>query len=121
MSSSSEELANRVVKAYGATVRSIILQKRGLDHTIPVANITWVDESYGELIVPDQFQQYRAVEVIFGVDVNDVVTVGGGPSEPDLDDPDNNPYDDDIAYPPEYTYGKVQLVDIDVEKGAIDG
>ena len=120
MSSKSEEIANRVVKAYGAAVRAILLQKRGLDHTVPVANIVWLDEGYGELIVPDQFQQYRAVEVIFGVDVNDVVTKGGGPSAPDLDDPDNpdvyNP--GDPTEPPVYTFGKVQLVDIDVEKEA---
>lgn len=94
--------ANALAKLYGATVRAIILQKKSLGGV--ASQIEWISESYDDLpIVNDQLKQYKAVGVYFMALINDVVTQSVGPTEPDQ---------------PNYGYGQVENVIIDLEKVA---
>jgi hypothetical protein len=77
-----EDRANMVVKAYGAAIRGIMLQSSELD-TIGAVDITWTDESYDDLPIPDIVQLVKAASLYFNVSIQNVVTRGGGPALPD--------------------------------------
>jgi hypothetical protein len=75
-----------------------MLQQAGKDTGY---KITWLDENFVDLPISDQIKQYRAAELYFAVDVENVVTKRGGPTLPD-EDP--------------YSYGQAETVDIDLVK-----
>lgn len=79
-----EETANMMVKAYGAAVRSIILQKQALGGTLPITGIAWEEESYNSIPIPAPIMLYKAVSIFFMVEVNDVITLGKGPLTPGI-------------------------------------
>lgn len=94
-----EELASLHTDIYGASVRAIVLQQLakyvGMDS--PVMGVAWVGETYEDLPIPGQIQQYRAAAVYFFVEIADVVNRWAGP-----DQPDSEPYG----------YGQAHLVDV---------
>jgi hypothetical protein len=105
VSASTEQLANMLTKSYGATVRAIILQQQQLDESIPgVVEITWIEESYDDLDIPDQIMLYKAAAIYFHIDVENVVSKWAGPEPPPPTD--------------KYIYGEVQEVDIALDKEA---
>lgn len=77
-----EILANMYVKCYGAAVRAIIEQNARLESDLAIAEIHWVSETYPDLPITDQLQLYKAANVEFVVDIDNVVTRWAGPSEP---------------------------------------
>lgn len=99
-SAATEVRANLLSKIYGAAVRGIVLQNAG---TLGI--VEWVDESYEDIPIEGQIQQYRATAVWFTIDIENVVTKWGGPEVPDLP-------------PTEYSYGQVQdvIIEIDYEE-----
>lgn len=102
ISASDEPTANMLVKSFGAAVRAILLQQQNLDGSVSaIANVTWIDESYEDLPIPDQIMLYKAAAVYFVIDVEDVVTRRVGPDEPTV---------------PPLVYGEVQEVDITLDK-----
>lgn len=99
-----EDVANMHVKAYAAATRAILLQATedlalNLDG---FAHITWLEESYDDMAIPNQHQLYKSASLFFAIDVENVVTKGKGPSTPT------------ITAPPALT--TVQTIDIDVVK-----
>jgi hypothetical protein len=100
-----ETRANMLVKGYGAAARGLMLQNSGLEE-IGGIDITWTEESYDDLPIPDLIQLVKAASLYFDVQIADIVTRGGGPTVPD-----NAPY----------TYGEVEEVDIDIEKIPVVG
>ena len=95
-----ETRGNMLVKGYGAAVRAIMLQNSGLGE-IGGIDITWAEESYDDLPIPDVIQLIKAASLYFDVQITDIVTRGSGPAVPDQ---------------PLYDYGEVEEVDIDIEK-----
>lgn len=99
-----EEDANRLVKGYGAAVRGIMLQNSELGD-IGAIDITWSDEAYDDIPVPNpNVQLVKAASIYFDIIITDVVTRTQGPVTPN-DDP--------------YSYGEVQTVVIDLVKEEI--
>lgn len=98
-----EPIGNLWVKAYGAAVRKILIDKQGLGG-LSVA-IRWENEQYEDMPIPDLNQLFKSAAVYFQVDCNDVSTKWSGP-----DNPDEDPY----------VYGQVEHVIIDLEKVAVD-
>jgi len=96
-----EDLANRMVKAYGAAVRGLLLQKSSLDGSVDIINLTWLEETYPDLPVSNQIMLFKAAQVFFGIDVENVASRYGGPPKPTIDPP-----------PP---YPEVETVDIDMD------
>lgn len=94
-----ETKANAFSKIYGAAARAIVLHN-SVKETDFVTNVTYLDETYDDLPIEDQLQQYRAAGVYFAIEVENVVDKYRGPAEPDAD-----PYD---------PLGQVQEVIVDV-------
>ncbi len=79
MGAMTEELANDQVKAYGAAVRKILLDKQTLGGFPGIAQIILVGENYPDLDVPNAHQNMKSAAVYFLIDVEDVVTARHGP------------------------------------------
>jgi hypothetical protein len=78
-----ETMANAMSKIYGAAARAIMLQHQDINGT--AIRVDWLDETYDDLPIEDQLQQYRAAGVYFAVEVENVTDKYRGPSEPDAD------------------------------------
>lgn len=105
-SSETEEEAGLMVGIYAAVVRKIPIDNMNLDDTIPgIAAIRWVDEQYPDLPIDHPINLYKAAEVWFQIDINDVSSKWMGPDSPDTD--------------PDTTFGQAQLVDIELVKDEI--
>jgi len=96
-----EQMANAMVKGYGAAVRGIITQNQALDASLSIAEITWVDERYDDLPIANQIMLFKAAQLYFTVDVEDVVSRWKGP-----DSPTAQPVD----------YGQVEEVFVELDK-----
>jgi hypothetical protein len=77
-----EEVCNRMVKAYGAAVRALVLNKMGTQNIIGVANVNWTQERYPSITIPSPIQLFKAANISFTMDVEDVVHKYGGPPVP---------------------------------------
>jgi len=102
----SEDEAIMLSQMYGAAARAIVLQHQSLGDNIGIVEIHWLDETYDDLPVPDQLNQFRAAGNFFAVDVDNVVTKYAGPDTPDL-------------LPADYDYGQVEDVIINLNKTPI--
>jgi hypothetical protein len=103
IAANSEPLANMQSKIYGAACRKIMIDKPSLGGLARA--ITWEDEQYEDLPVPNQNMLLKSAVVYFSVDCQNVSTRWSGPDHPD-EDP--------------YAYGRVEHIIIDLEKVAID-
>ena len=99
MGAPDEDEADLLMKGYCAAIRGIVLQNK--DMVPGILDIVFTDENYVDLPISNQVQQYKAGGVFFDVEIDNIVTARGGPSQPDQ-----------IAY----DYGQVEEVDIDVIK-----
>lgn len=90
IASRDERTANMMVKAYGAAVRAILLQKH-IEGLHGCRGITWIEENYDDLPITNQTVLYKAANVFFTVDVEDVVSGYGGPDQPIATDPGDWP------------------------------
>jgi hypothetical protein len=97
---SEEEMANKMMKAYAGATRAIILQQLSRD-TVPIAQVEWVLETYDDLPIPGQIQQYKAASLFFVVDVETVVSKGRGPDVPIIG-----------STAPEYTTANNVIIDL---------
>jgi hypothetical protein len=95
-----EERANILVKGYGAAIRGIMLQNSGMGD-LGANDITWTDESYDDLPIPNVTNLIKAASLYFDLDMGDVIFRGPGPQVPDLDD---------------YDYGQAQTVEVELQK-----
>jgi hypothetical protein len=78
-----EDEANRRVKMYGAAARAICLQHQTLEREdLGVCYVSWLDESYDDLPINDQFANYKAAAINFGVEVNQATSRFMRPSLP---------------------------------------
>jgi len=82
ISARTEEMADRIVKMYGAAVRGILVQHQSLE-TDMVTGVTWIDESYDDLQIADRIELYKAAAGLFAVNVEGVVSRWAGPIAPD--------------------------------------
>jgi hypothetical protein len=100
-SASTERATQAVAKIYGAAVRACVLQKR-----LPElgGQVAWVDESYDDIPEIEQ-RTLAAAQLIFTVEVDDVVSCIGGPLAPPA--PEQQPGE---------LWGTVETVEIDVER-----
>lgn len=95
-----ESQANSYVKAYAAAARLLLLQNGGLGGI--ARGVTWLDETYPDLPIRGQLQQYRAAGVFFAVDVQNVANWKLGPIAGEQD------------------YGLAQTVDVNLVKTPIE-
>jgi hypothetical protein len=103
IAANSEPLANMQSKIYAAACRAIMLNYQSLGGL--ALAISWVDEQYEDLPVPNQNMLLKSAVVYFSVDCQNVATKWSGPQNPD-EDP--------------YAYGIVEHVIIDIEKLPIE-
>jgi len=94
------------VKIYGAAARVCVMQQLAANVDF-IGNVRWVGETYDDLPITDQIQQYRAAQVFFVVSCDGVMNSRSGP-----DVPDHEPYE----------YGKAQhvITQVDLIKEDID-
>lgn len=97
-----EDRANLLVKGYGAATRALMLQNSGLGN-LGATDITWTDESYDDLPIPNVVQLMKAASLYFDIDFTNVVTRQPGPLFPDQSADD-------------YNYGEFQTVEIELDK-----
>jgi hypothetical protein len=97
-----EKDSNVLVKGYAAAIRTIMLQNSGLG-ALNAVDITWTEEAYDDIPVPNPVELVKAASVFFDVDFTNVVTRTFGPTVPD-------------RAPDSYDYGEVEEVFIDVEQ-----
>jgi hypothetical protein len=76
-----EEEADRKVKMYGAAARGILVQNQSVDG-LAIA-VYWLDEKYDDLPIQNQFANYKAANIFFGIEVESAVNRWLGPDEPD--------------------------------------
>ena len=79
-----EELANRMVKAYGAAVRALVLNKVPTTTDLNIISVSWVEETYPNINIPSPIMLFKAANVSFHIDVDDVVHRYGGPLTPTI-------------------------------------
>jgi hypothetical protein len=103
IAANNEPLGNMQSKIYGAACRKIMIDKPSLGGLARA--ITWMDEQYEDLPIPNQNMLLKTAVITFQVDCQNVSTRWSGPDHPD-DEP--------------YAYGRVEHVIIDLEKVAID-
>jgi hypothetical protein len=96
-----ETQANMLMKAYSGAARDIVLQKNIGDSSLSVTRVTWLNESYDDLPIPNQLQLYKAASLEFAFDINNVASRYGGPDTPTVE--------------PIPAYKTVEKVIIDVE------
>lgn len=82
------DAAGFLSKVYGAASRAILLQHGSLGGS--AEGVEWEDESYDDL-VDDEERTVRACYEMFRVFKYDIVTKGGGPSDPIAPDPVTQP------------------------------
>ena len=71
----SEELADQMVKMYGAAARAILLQHQDLEREQgDVIGVHWLDENYEDLPIEDQLMLYKAAAVYTGVEAEKVTS-----------------------------------------------
>lgn len=100
-----EATANLLSKVYGAAARAIMEH-----HASEIPNlfrITYQDENYDDVPVPNPTAFYKGAVVYFNIEINNVLTLGLGPSEPDP------------TYVPPAVWPEVQDVVINIVKEAI--
>lgn len=91
-----EQSANMKVKVYGGAVRAILPQQQG-DTGIPgLTQITWINELYEDMNIPNQHQLYKAASLLFSVEVEGVVDQHKGPTAPTIDAPPDWPTVQDV-------------------------
>lgn len=90
-----ETRANRMVKAYGAAIRALMLENQtlgvgpddpddGSGILLYIAAIRWVGENYNDVLTDNQIALYKSASVHFVIDVDNVSQRGGGPEVPTL-------------------------------------
>lgn len=97
--------ANRLVKAFGAAARGLMMQSSELG-ALGAKDIIWTDELYEDLPIPNAVQLVKAASLYFNIDFYDVVTRGQGPVVPDQ---------------PPYTVGEFETADVTLNKVPITG
>lgn len=75
-----EEEAKMLAEAYGAAVRAIFTHHPSINGI--ASNLNYLDESYDEIPVGNEIQQFRVASVWFAVDIDNVVTKAAGPKHP---------------------------------------
>lgn len=101
---------------YAAAVRAMLVQKQGLDGALggTVRGVEWIDGRNNELPPEDQRTIYASRQV-FRVEVDDVLTEGAGPLEPD-------PPPDPMIPPPDTpVVADADHVELTINKEPIDG
>ena len=96
-----EEVCNRMVKGYGAAVRGLMLNKMGDANIDGIVAINWMEETYPSIAIPSPLMLFKAANILFTIDVEDVVHRYGGPPAPSR------------AVPPDWT--EVDTVDIELD------
>jgi hypothetical protein len=87
VSANTRRNTERLVRQYAAIIRAIMLQRQG-DYA---DGTTWTDESYDDDFSFTDQQTISAGQVVFNVEVANVVTRSGGPAAPTAPDPDAQP------------------------------
>jgi hypothetical protein len=87
----SEEASNKMAKIYGAAIRAIMLQKQALDDSWAFVGTELIDESFTDIPTSERERSMRSVQVIFRVQVDELVTSFAGPQYPIAPDPDTQP------------------------------
>lgn len=82
----------KLVRQYAAIIRAIMLQKQALGGIADGTN--WMDESYDDDFNFTDQQTISAGQVIFEIEVTNVVNRFGGPAEPTAPNPDTQPGSD---------------------------
>lgn len=77
-----EELADRVVKMYGAAARNILINHQSLGRD-DVCYVSYLDENYDDLPIDDQLMLYKSAAIYVGVEVENVVNRFMRPTTPD--------------------------------------
>lgn len=86
MGAKDEQSANMLVKAYGAAARGIVLNKvAGEAQRADIANVSWIEETYDDIPIPQQLMLYKAASLFFAVDVANVASKRGGPTAPTVE------------------------------------
>jgi len=96
---------NTLSRQYSAIIRAIMLQKQGLDGSIVVNQVRWMDESYNDTFQFTDEQTISFAQVIFEIEVDSVVHRFAGPVGPP--DPDTQPGEE---------WPKVVTIDIEVDQ-----
>jgi len=81
-SAATREDTRILVRQYAAIIRAIILQKQGLDGSIAVCGIRWMDESYDDNFRFTDEDTISAGQVVFNIEVDGVVHRRVGPTGP---------------------------------------
>jgi hypothetical protein len=85
-----KETTGTLAKLYGAAIRAVLVQHPTLEGF--AAHIDWVDDNLDE--VPHERQRTLGAAInVFEITVDDVLTVAGGPIEPDPKPDPTEPYD----------------------------
>jgi hypothetical protein len=70
-----EELADQMVKMYGAAARAILLQHQDLEREEEdVIGVQWLDENYEDLPIEDQLMLYKYAAIYCGVEAEKVTS-----------------------------------------------
>jgi hypothetical protein len=88
VSAATREDTKRLVRWYGAIIRAIMLQKQSFGGNADGSS--WLDESYDDNFNFTDDQTISAGQVIFDVEVANVITRFAGPTDP-IPDPDTQP------------------------------
>lgn len=100
VAANSSENTKRLVRLYTMAARLIMLNKQSLGGF--TNGINWIDESYDDRFPFTDSETTSAGQVLFEVEVPDMVSRGAGPATPDV--------------PPLTQWGIAEEVDIDVVK-----
>lgn len=97
-----EDLANTMVKSYAAAARGIILKSGAFTNVdLGIRDVSWTNESYDDILIPDPVQLYKAAAIEFQVIIESVVAKGVGPAVPTVE---------------AETYPQVETVDVELTK-----
>lgn len=88
-SAATREDTRKLVRQYAAIIRAILMQKQGLDASINVNAIRWMDESYDDNFRFTDEDTISAGQVVFNIEVDEVVHRFAGPV--DAPDPETQP------------------------------
>lgn len=87
--------ARYAAHAYSAAFRTMLLQKKSLEHPDVIGGLFWIDDRPAPIPAENE-RTLAAVNMFFTVDVNNVTSEGGTPPSPD---PRPDPYVDPGDYP----------------------
>jgi hypothetical protein len=85
VSANTREATRKLAREYAAIIRAIMLQKQGLDGSIAVNHVRWLDESYDDNFQFTDTQTISFAQVVFDVEVDNVLHRYEGP----VGDPDD--------------------------------